>query len=80
MTLPQARAECQLWLDHLERQKRRAKEMQQLAADRRSGKCTEEEGRRRLAAIDNGRGVTVYDGAKLAEAVTLLLKITERSI
>lgn len=80
MTLLQARAECQRWLNHLEQQKKRATAMQQLAADRRSGKCTEEEGRRRLAAIDVGHGVTVHDGAKLAEAVTMLLKLTERSI
>jgi hypothetical protein len=74
MKLPEATAECQRWLDYLERQKETSAAMQRLASDRRTGKCDHAEGQRRLAAIDRSKGLTVYDGAKLAEAVTFLLK------
>jgi hypothetical protein len=75
MNLEQAKTECQRWLDYLERQKAKSVEIQQIASDRRTGRCDEAEGRRRLSAID-GRAPKVYDGAKLAEAVAFLLKRT----
>lgn len=73
MNLAEAKIECQRWLDYLERQKERSIRIQQIAADRRTGKCSEDEGRRRLRAID-GFGVTVFDGAKLADAVAFLIR------
>lgn len=78
MNLSEARVECERWLAYLERQKAKAVAMQQLASDRRSGKCSEDEGRRRLAALDDRCSVTVYDGARLAEAVRLLLAQTKQ--
>lgn len=74
MDLNQAKAECQRWLDYLERQKEKSVAMQQLASDRRLGKCTADEARRRLSALDSRCSVTVYDGAKLADAVKVLMK------
>lgn len=76
MNLADARTECQRWLDHLERQKERSVAIQKIAAERRTGKIDHAEGQRRLRAIDNC-SVTVFDGARLAEAVTFLLKYTK---
>lgn len=75
MKLAEAKAECQRWLDYLDRQKEKTIAMQQIAADRRSGKCNETEAYARLRRLDSG--VTVYDGARLAEAVKFLLRITQ---
>jgi hypothetical protein len=74
MTLDEARAEGQRWLDYLDREKQKSIEIQKLAADRRQGKCDADEGRRRLRAIDDRSNLVVYDGAKLAEAVALLIR------
>lgn len=72
MTLSEAEAECERWLAYLDSQKAKSLAMQKLAADRRAKKCDDVEMHRRRSAIDSG--VTVYDGAKLEEAVRLLLK------
>lgn len=72
MKLPEAKAECERWFAYLERQKERSVELQRLASERRAGTCDDAEMRRRMARIDGG--VTVYDGANLAEAVRVLLK------
>lgn len=71
MNLSQARAECERWLAHLVRQEEKSIAIQKLAAERRSGRCDEAEARRRMRVIDSGP--TVYDGAKLADAVRYLL-------
>ena len=71
MTLDEAKAECKRWLAHLERQKEKSAEMQKIAADRRAGRCDLSEARRRIRRLDNG--VTVYDGARLADAVRVML-------
>lgn len=71
MNLTDAKAECQRWLDYLDRQKARSIVIQQIAADRRAGKCSYEDGQKRLRKVDNG--LTVYDGARLADAVQFLL-------
>lgn len=76
MKIDEAKAECQRWLDYLDREKERSVAMQGLASERRQGLIDEAEGRRRLRALDNG--VKVYDGAKLAEAVKLLLRSVEQ--
>lgn len=73
MKLDEAKAECERWFAYLQRQKDKAIAMQKLAAERRSGTCPDADVRRRLAEI-NGPGVTVYDGAKLEQAVKVLLK------
>lgn len=73
MKLDEAKAECERWFANLDRQREKTKAMQQLATDRREGRCDEEEGRRRLRQLDSP-GVTVYDGAKLERAVKVLLK------
>lgn len=74
MKIDQAKEECQRWLDYLERQKAKTAAIQQIASDRRSGKCTQDEGKARLRAIDNPSSVTVYDGSRLAEAVAVLMR------
>jgi len=73
MNLVEAKAECERWLAYLKRQEEKAVAIQQIAADRRSGKCDAGEAQRRLRTIDNC-SVTVYDGARLADAVRVLLK------
>ena len=73
MNLIEAKAECQRWLDYLDRQKEKSVAIQKLAAERRQGKCDEDEGRRRLRSIDDRCSLTVYDGARLAEAVAILV-------
>jgi len=73
MKLDEARAECERWLSYLARQEERSIALQKLASDRRSGKCDDIEMRRRMSAIDR---VTVYDGARLADAVRAMLKHT----
>jgi hypothetical protein len=71
--LDQAKAECERWFAYLQRQKDKAVAMQKIAAARRSGEIDEQEGRRRVRALD-GCSVTVFDGANLERAVRLLLK------
>ena len=79
MTLAEAEAECTRWFDHLKRHEDMAVALQKLAADRRSGACDDAEKRRRLAEIDGRHGVTVYDGARLAQAVRTLLKHVKKA-
>lgn len=74
MTLEEAKTECQRWLDYLDRQKESAAAMGRIAGDRRNGKCTADEAKQRVAELDRRKGLTVYDGAKLAEAVKLLIR------
>ena len=74
MTLDEAKAECGRWLAHLKRQEERSVALQKLAAERRAGTCDDAEKRRRLADLDRQAGVTVYDGARLEQAVRVLLK------
>lgn len=76
MNLAEAQAECQRWLAYLDRQRERSIAIQKIASDRRTGQCSEDDGRKRLRAIDGGYGLTVYDGAKLSEAVKVLLRIS----
>lgn len=73
MNLIEAKAECQRWLDYLDRQKAKSVAIQTLAAECRQGKYDADEGRKRLRALDDPCNVTVYDGARLAEAVALLI-------
>ena len=75
MTLDEAKKECQRWLDYHKMQDEECKKLQELAADRRAGRCNEEEGRARRLEIQGYRNSpTVYDGANLADAVRALLK------
>lgn len=71
--LTAAKTECERWFAYLKRQEDKSIAMQHIARERREGKIDLEEGRRRIAALDNN-SVTVYDGANLAKAVRVLLK------
>jgi hypothetical protein len=73
MTLVQAKEECERWFAYIKRQETKSIEMQKIAAARRSGEIDENEGRRRVRALDNC-SVTVFDGARLEQAVRVLLK------
>jgi len=72
VNIEEAKAECLRWLSHLGVQRARSEEMQRLAARRREGTIDAHDAKRELAKLD--RGVTVYDGAKLEQAVKVLLK------
>jgi hypothetical protein len=74
VNLTEAKAECQRWLDYLEAQKEKATEMGKLAAQRRRGTMTLGEAKVLMQSIDDRMSVRVYDGAKLAEAVKLLIR------
>lgn len=75
MKVEDAKAECQRWLDYLDREKERSAAIQKIAGAVRRKEIDSAEGQKQLRAIDNNRrGVTVYDGAKLAEAVALLIR------
>lgn len=72
MKLEEAKAECERWLAHLDHQRERALNMQRIATAVRNGEIDQEEARRRVRRHD---GITpvVYDGARLEQAVKLLL-------
>ena len=72
MKLDEALAECQRWLDYLKQQEEKSIALQRIAMERRKGAVGIEEANRRVRAIDNG--VKVYDGAKLADAVRVLMR------
>lgn len=72
MDREQAVAECTRWLDYLDRQKKHSEAIMQIARDVRNGKCDDNEGRKRLRHLN--RGPVVYDGARLADAVRILIK------
>ena len=73
MKLDEAKAECKRWLADCDKTKARALAMQALARERREGKITAEEAMIRLRAHDRA-SLCVYDGARLEQAVRLLLK------
>jgi hypothetical protein len=73
MTLREAKEECDRWFAYLKTQEDKSVAMQHLARERRTGKCDEAEGRRRLNEIQSN-GLTVYDGGNLKDAVSALLK------
>ena len=74
MNLAEARAEGQRWLDYLKRQEEKSIAIQKIACQVRRGEIDSVEGKRQLRAIDDRCSVTVYDGARLAEAVALLIR------
>jgi hypothetical protein len=76
MTLTEAREECRRYLDYLATERTKSEALQRLAADRRSGKCDDKEKERRMRDI-MGSGIKVYDGANLAKAIEVMLKLTE---
>ena len=59
MNIEQAKAECQRWLDYLQKQKEKTIAVQQIAAGRRNGSILKEEALRRLQVIDNKSSLTV---------------------
>ena len=62
---------CQRWFDHVDLQKVKAEKMQQLAAQAKRGGIEATYAQRQLRQINNH--VTVYDGARLREAVEQLV-------
>jgi len=73
MKLPEAKAECERWFAYLDSQRERAVAFQKIASRVRSGELTTEEARREQRKLD-GAGLRAYDGARLEQAVKLLLK------
>ncbi len=73
MTLAEAKTECERWFSHINRQKDKSIALQKIAAARRAGTMDLEEARRQQRALDNC-SVTVFDGARLEQAVRTLLK------
>jgi len=76
MTPDEAKVECERWLTNCDERRRKSREMQQLAADRRAGRCDAEEAAVRLKNIHFAAPL-VYDGANLEEAVRVLLGASE---
>ena len=72
MTDDEAIAECERWFAYLERQKAKSEKLTELAAMARQGPEQQKEAQRQLRQID--RQPTVYDGAKLSDAVRHLVK------
>lgn len=77
MPIPEAIAEARRWLAYLDAQAAKAKQLAELAADRRANKVDEREVGRRLNEIHRRMGLVVYDGALLAEAVKSLIANAE---
>lgn len=73
MKIEEAKAECDRWLAHCDRQRKKSIALQKLATERRAGAVADKDVQTRLAAIE-GAGVRVYDGANLEQAVKTLLK------
>ena len=73
MTLEQAKEECARWFAYIDGQQTKATEMGKIAAAVRNGEIDQDESRRRVRALD-GCGVRVFDGARLEQAVRVLLK------
>ncbi len=71
MKIEEAKEECKRWLAYLQRQREKTLFIQQLASDRKSGKVTLDEARKQLRIMDGSP--VVYDGARLAEAVKVLI-------
>jgi len=78
MRIKEAKAECERWLAHCDRQRGKSLALQKLAAERREGKVSAHEARSQLAEIEGGPGVRVYDGARLEQAVRSLLEHLRR--
>jgi hypothetical protein len=76
MKLVEAKAECQRWLDYLDRQKEKSIAIQKISGAVRRGEIDSVEGKKQLRAIDDRCSLTVYDGAKLADAVAFLVART----
>lgn len=79
MKLAEARHECQRYLNYLSVQEAKSLALQRLASDRRNCKCDDKEKARRMKDI-MGPSPTVYDGARLAEAIKVLMKVTTPTI
>ncbi len=72
MELEEAKAECERWFSYHKMQDEMSKALQELAADRRAGRCDDAEMRIRRSNI--GSVASVYDGTNLADAVRIILK------
>lgn len=73
MTLDEAKSEGQRWLDYLKRQEEKSVAIQKIAGQVRRGEIDSAEGKRQLRMVDDRCSLTVYDGARLADAVKILI-------
>lgn len=73
MKLTEAKAECERWFAYLDRQREKSLSLQKLATQVRSGEITSDEAQRKMRTLD-GNAPVVFDGARLEQAVKLLLK------
>jgi hypothetical protein len=73
MSIADARVECERWFAYLDKQREKSIAMQKIASARRAGTMDLDEARRQQRALD-GNSVTVFDGARLEQAVRTLLK------
>ncbi len=71
MNIDEAIAEAERWLRHLRQQEERSRKMQQLATLAREGPDGHAKAQRELKRLDKRN--TVYDGARLSEAVVSLI-------
>lgn len=78
MKLQDAKQECERWLSYLEAQKERSIATQKIASDVRKGVLSSDDGKRALRRLDNAP--TVYDGAKLADAVLAICAALTRYV
>lgn len=72
MKIDVAITECQRWLDYCQAQKDKSLAMQRLATARRNGEIDQAEANRRVKMLDDQ--TRVFDGAKLEQAIIVLLK------
>lgn len=77
MPVPEAIEEGRRWLAYLEREAARAKHLAGIAAARRIGGISLDEAHDRMGRWEREHP-TVYDGARLAEAVKSLIENAER--
>lgn len=78
-TSTEAVAECQRYLDYLDRQNERSRQLQMIAGKVRRGDVSQLEARKMMADLDDAFSVTVYDGALLADAIKVLIAATARA-
>ena len=76
MKISEAQTEMRRWLDYLDLQEAQSVELQQLASARRAGSISAEEAKKKMEAM-RPCSPTVYDGSRLAEAVSVALRALE---
>lgn len=75
MNITEAKDECQRWLDYLARMEQKSFRLKRLASDVRRGWVDAADAKREMVEMDERARLdaTVYDGARLADAVRALM-------